>query len=298
MKIGIIILNYLNYWDTIECIESLEKDTYLEKRIIVVDNGSLNESWNMLSERYDNQNHIYLLKTEKNEGFARGNNKGIEYARNELDCEFVLLVNNDTIFTECDMIYKILCAYDTNIGVIGARIISANGLEQNPMLTSCDKNYVKTTVDRNQRFVYSICKKIWHKRFENVKGLIFFKRMILRQKVENRKIVEENQESLDLMLHGACILLTKDYFEFYPYLYPETFLYYEEHILTELTRKVGLKKKFINTTSIYHKEDQSSEAAFQNQYEIIHKYAQDSAQKCLELFDMDYHEVVEKFFEQ
>ena len=36
-KVAVVILNYLNYNDTLECIDSLMEEKYLEKEIIVVD---------------------------------------------------------------------------------------------------------------------------------------------------------------------------------------------------------------------------------------------------------------------
>ncbi len=63
-----------------------------------------------------------------------------------------------------------------------------------------------------------------------------------------------------------------------------------------LTQKVGFKKKLINTTSFYHKEEQSSEASFQNKSEVKQKYEMDSSEWCVELFDMEYQEVLSKYF--
>ena len=43
-KVYIIILNYNNYSDTLECIESVLKLNYASKKIIVIDNDSPNQS--------------------------------------------------------------------------------------------------------------------------------------------------------------------------------------------------------------------------------------------------------------
>ena len=86
-KVGIVILNYLNYKDTVDWVNSLLKDKYLEKEIIILDNHPENESkdflQNYLKTIFPN---IYFLENEKNDGFARGNNLGINFARKELDC--------------------------------------------------------------------------------------------------------------------------------------------------------------------------------------------------------------------
>ncbi|MFT9191410.1 MAG: glycosyltransferase, partial [Liquorilactobacillus sp.] len=41
-KMGIILLNYLNYEDTIECLNSLKAQTVKNISIVIVDNGSNN----------------------------------------------------------------------------------------------------------------------------------------------------------------------------------------------------------------------------------------------------------------
>lgn len=287
-RVGVVILNYLNYNDTIECVESLMSDTYGDKEVIIVDNGSSNESWEVLFDRYNGEESIYLIQSDKNEGFARGNNIGIVFARIKLGCNHVLLLNNDTIITENNMIQTLVDSHEENIG-----IIAANGYEQNPVMRECTKETVLERINY-QPPKPGIIKSSWlWKELKKFNALV-----LLKKKLFNREklLIQDSQESIDLMLHGACMFLTKDYFEYYPFLFPKTFLYYEENILLELTRKVGLTKKFINVTSIYHKEDQSSEMSFKNESSIKAEYELASAKRCLELFDMSYKEVISKYF--
>ena len=65
-KVGIVILNYLNYQDTIDCIDSLNIDLYNNKEIIIVDNYSKNESYNILNDLYKNNKHIHVIKNDCN----------------------------------------------------------------------------------------------------------------------------------------------------------------------------------------------------------------------------------------
>jgi len=43
-KVAIIILNYNNWQDTIECLESVLRNDYPNYQVIVVDNGSSDNS--------------------------------------------------------------------------------------------------------------------------------------------------------------------------------------------------------------------------------------------------------------
>lgn len=48
-KISIVVLNYLNYVDTIECVDSILEMKYKFEGIIIVDNNSKNKSYRVLN---------------------------------------------------------------------------------------------------------------------------------------------------------------------------------------------------------------------------------------------------------
>lgn len=99
-KVGIIIVNYNGYIDTIKCLNSLSELEYLNYEVYIIDNGSTNESYSNISEYIENNsiNNIHLIKSEINLGFSGGNNLGISIALEE-GSEYILLLNNDTIVT-------------------------------------------------------------------------------------------------------------------------------------------------------------------------------------------------------
>ena len=92
-KVSIIIVNWNGITDTIECLFSLEKLAYDNFEVIVVDNGSTDNSVSEIRKKFSN---VTTLETGKNLGFAGGNNVGIRYAlKNQAD--YILLLNNDTV---------------------------------------------------------------------------------------------------------------------------------------------------------------------------------------------------------
>lgn len=92
-KIYIIVLNWNGYNDTVECIESVKKIHYPDYKLIIVDNGSEDESEEKLRALYP---ELKLIQTGMNLGFTGGNNAGISYALDQA-ADFVVLLNNDTI---------------------------------------------------------------------------------------------------------------------------------------------------------------------------------------------------------
>lgn len=290
-KVAIVILNYMNYKDTIECVESVNLDNYPSKEIIIVDNGSANESREELEKRYKYDARIHLLLHDNNEGFARGNNLGIRYATDVLGCKFVLIVNNDTIFKDLNMLSTLINAYEPGVGVIGPRIISADGQEQNPAMIT-----VRTKWQQNLYYIKKITnykQSNWYQCLKKIK--------ISREKKKRQEIARNNRAftsrtSFDLVLHGACFLLTPDYFKYYPYLFPDTFLYYEEDILTILTRKVRLVKKFVHLTYIFHKEHQSTEMIFEKNDSRKAEYQINSIRMARKIYSLKYEKLMDMYF--
>ena len=92
-KVFVIILNWNGRDDTLECIASVKKIDYSNFEIVLVDNGSADDSVEAITKQYPD---VTLLQTGENLGYAGGNNVGINWAL-EKDADYILLLNNDTI---------------------------------------------------------------------------------------------------------------------------------------------------------------------------------------------------------
>jgi GT2 family glycosyltransferase len=118
-KISTIILNWNGLEDTIECIESLERLTYPNYEIIVVDNGSTDGSQEAIVKRFP---EVALLQNPENLGFAAGHGKGIRYASGE----YIAFLNNDTIVDPrwLDELIKPFLTTNQRIGATNSTTIS------------------------------------------------------------------------------------------------------------------------------------------------------------------------------
>lgn len=291
-KVAIVVLNYLNYTDTFECVESIAIDEYPDKQIIIVDNGSPNESQDRLVERFEHMSGVHLVFNNTNEGFARGNNLGIRYATDILGCSFVLLVNNDTVFQDPHMIKTLMEAYEPGVGVIAPRIIDLDGNEQNPM----SQHYIIRSKPMQDWYYMRRIAKLTFKRtrfYQLLRKLNIFTKL---KKTKVKQIPCQTINSLNMVLQGSCWLLSKDYFTYYPYLFPDTFLYYEETILTILTYKVGLTKKLVHTTHILHKEQMSSEMGYNNDKRIRTGFYLDGTKIAKQIYSLPYETLIDRYF--
>jgi len=118
--LSFILLNYNNSDYTIPCIDSIKRIMNVPHEIIVVDNGSTDDSLKRLSRI----SGITLVRNKTNRGFTGGNNDGVKVARGK----YVVILNNDTVLederiNEIPFILDSLGRYD----VIGGRLIGMDG---------------------------------------------------------------------------------------------------------------------------------------------------------------------------
>jgi GT2 family glycosyltransferase len=118
-KVTVIILNWNGKEDTLECLTSVKSISYINYNIIVVDNGSIDNSVSAIKSLFP---EATLLETGKNLGFAEGNNVGIRYAM-KTGADYIFLLNNDTV-VDINILNALVSASKkkNDQGIFGAKI--------------------------------------------------------------------------------------------------------------------------------------------------------------------------------
>lgn len=109
-SVSIVIPNYNGERYLKDCIEALREQSYLDFETILIDNASTDSSYEWLSD-YEN---IIFKRLDKNYGFSRAVNEGIQMARGK----YVLLLNNDTI-VERDFVKALVEAIEEDERIFG-----------------------------------------------------------------------------------------------------------------------------------------------------------------------------------
>lgn len=91
-RVTILIPNYNGKKWLKQCLPTVEKSTYPNKEILVINNGSTDDSAEFLRKNYPS---VKVLEIKKNRGYAGANNLGVKKALGK----YVLLLNNDTQVT-------------------------------------------------------------------------------------------------------------------------------------------------------------------------------------------------------
>lgn len=116
-RVSIIILCHNNLQFTQACLNSvLDKSDYPDTEVIMVDNASIDGTSEWLIQQQERQHSVKYIRSNKNLGFAGGNNLGIKAATGEI----IILLNNDTYVTKGwvrDLIRPLL--RDQKIGLAG-----------------------------------------------------------------------------------------------------------------------------------------------------------------------------------
>jgi GT2 family glycosyltransferase len=239
IDIGIIILNYNSYNDTINLVNSLQnQNNSITLEIVVVDNKSPNESVKHLKiiEAYKNVN---LLETKSNLGYARGNNFGLNYLYNNFNAEFVTILNNDVSINDNLIFSKLIDEYNSieNCGFISPIEVDSNGtinsycgrkrpsflmeiLNSFLLFTYLFPNISKYNIDIKKRrikvdiiagaFLFTKMKYFKQINFFDSGTFLFLEERILSKKVENSKREQFLITSINY-LHQTSLSINKTF---------------------------------------------------------------------------------------
>ena len=118
-RVSVIIVSYQNPDYLRQCLESVwERTSYPNLEVIVVDNASSAEVKEYLAQTARKERRLRVIFNESNLGFARANNIGIAAAL-ESGCEYLVLLNNDTIVTTGWLPKLVQYLRNERIGLVG-----------------------------------------------------------------------------------------------------------------------------------------------------------------------------------
>ncbi len=269
MKAAFVILHYLTASDTTACIESiLAILADHEAAIVVVDNHSANGSLETLQIRFDSHDRIHFVPLPENLGFAKGNNAGYQYAKQQLGASWIILINNDTLMVQPDFLKKIESEYQkTAFDVLGPDILTPDGRHQNPKaLHGYSSAALARKIKSTQRTL--LLNRIWlyealviWDQFRQNRHSPTGKRPVPPSS-NQQEMWQKRQENV--VLHGSCLILSPDYTAKFKGLYDGTFLYCEEEILWYIAQAESLKLVYNPDLKIQHLEDRSTTIQHQN----------------------------------
>lgn len=268
MDIAFVILHYIVAEETCDCVRSIiEKSGTQDYGIVIVDNASPNNSYQLLHEEYKGNDRIHLIKNEENLGFARGCNVGYQYAKNQLSAEFIVLLNNDTelvqrgFYEQINRLYK-----EEGYAVLGPLILNKDGkCTSSPaslsLRTDDELARLERAYRRELKFIKFGLSQKNYRRFYRFVGYIKNPAKILRKTIPITKDYFREQHK-NVRINGSCLVFSQEYIQKFDGLDNRTFMYFEEDILLLHIINNGLTLLYSPEVVIFHKEDSATDVVY------------------------------------
>lgn len=219
--VSIITVNFNGTELTRELLDSIFSNSYPNFEVIVVDNGSTTDPTPMLSGLFPS---VKFIRSERNLGFAGGNNLGLEHATGD----FIFFLNNDAELTD-GAVESLLDLFHTHprIGAASPKLCYYNVLAGDvpDCIQFAGSTKVHPLTGRNKTLGY-------------------------RQ--ADLGVFTQAQPSA--YCHGAAMMVPRKVIELVGPMSEDYFLYYEELDWCERIRRAGYEIWVDNRVRIYHKE--------------------------------------------
>lgn len=185
-------------------------------------------NFNIENKNLPANEQLTIIKNNQNYGFAEGNNIGIKYVLKNLDPDYILLLNNDTVVDNNFLTELVTNANQQNVGFLG------------PKVYYYDYNGRKDVINFAGGKLNTIKGSTRHLGFNEI------------DKGQHEKINEIDY------VQGCCILIKKKIFKEVGFLDINYFTYWEETDLCRRGFNKGYKSIYVPKAKIWHKVGSSN----------------------------------------
>jgi len=218
-----------------------------DRLILIVDNASINESFEQLKIAFSSDNMVEIVRSSKNGGYAKGNNYGLRYIE-KYNPKYVCIINNDVHF-DSGLVERLAKRYESipNAGIISPIQMLPSG---------------KKAVFRSLSFPT----------FKD-DCLSYLCRMRIKQPHE---YIEDpglsNLQSV-FIVPGAFLFVDYQRFASIGFFYEGTFLYGEERFLGSRVKDAGMQNYIVLDESYVHEHGTTinSSASKRKQYQLMYE---------------------------
>lgn len=215
----IVIVNWRNYTDTLECLRSVYKIDYRKYKVVLVDNESENDEARGLKSKFPK---LHLITNSTNKGFAAAANQGIKYAITK-GTDLILLLNNDTVVHARFLKHLIVSVLANPKSLLSSKIL-----------------YYKTN------------------KIQAMGGRLSVITGIPRMIGQGKTRIEVKKGFKPDFLSGCVLLISREAVKTVGLLDPEYFAYYEDVDYCFRARKAGFNLVVVDKSLVWHKGSQST----------------------------------------
>ena len=247
-KIGIVILNYNSYQDTINLVEALQLQSVAQSlHIIIVDNASPNASYDYLKPLEGQYHNLAVLQTGENLGYAKGNNVGLHYLDAHIQPEYVAIMNNDIILDD-NCLEKLIAKYQQ---LEVPAIIAPKQLD----------------IDKKEIPIFSM-----NTFLEDCLNLFYTIRLFHKRKIKRFKDSTGNKAMEVDIIPGSFMFSSLERFKALGFFYPNTFLFVEERFIAVAAQKKGWHNYIVLDQTYIHAHSKTINTVYGSvaKYELLY----------------------------
>lgn len=233
-KIIFLILNYNAYKLVEEAVNVLQLLSE-QIRILIVDNNSTDNSYQALKKIYKDVKNVQIKETNSNLGYARGNNFGFKYIKqNYDDVQYVVVMNPDIIVKDKETIISMYKFLENNNEYA---IASCQAIFNQEWRGFIDYGW-KYPTNKNLFWAGTWLGKL----FNHCVNIHYTTNEILN-----------NSFATKVDVVSGCFFMARLHdLEKVNWLDERTFLYYEENILSKKLESINKKEAVILNQFVYH----------------------------------------------
>lgn len=235
--IGVVIVSYKNLEGTVAFINEQLPKLCVPWKAIIVDNSPDERVGEMIAKRcggvllqypdwvINEQSRVYVVSTQKNLGFACGNNLGADILTRNFAVDYLLFSNDDIIINDALVVEKMLLEFGQrhDVAIVGPRIVGRDNRDQSP----------------HYRIITPLRQIGWNL-FRHFRWLA------------SSPAIEPPQSGYCYWVSGCFFLVRQSDFSAVGGFDSRTFLYSEEVILSERMKRIGKRSYFTADTSVVH----------------------------------------------
>jgi GT2 family glycosyltransferase len=236
--IGVVVLNYENFQETISCVDSVIKQQR-SIPIVVVDNQSPNNSFVLLIRHFSGNTNVTVLQAGRNGGYSAGNNIGIRAFRKR-GINNVIIATSDTRLESVDLIERCLAARDAGIAVVGPYVRSDKPGSDNPVMFRLSLQYIFAI---HLGKLWTLAKQAAQLNF-------------MKPRAADTSMPSDVTDVY--MVHGCFLFLSEHYLFAFGELDEDLFMYGEEDLISFNCIRRGLRVIYDPRMVVYHGDAKST----------------------------------------
>lgn len=279
-NLAIIILNYNTPKLTEVAVNSLLK---IEEglSIIIVDNSSTDNSFEYLTNVFSKNKNVYLIESKCNGGYAKGNNIGLRFAENINGIDSIGIMNPDVVIDRESLRLVFESLINDSVGLATARTIYCGKRSE---INECAWKFgtlLRWVID------VTIIGAFIRRVLKNGKFVDYFKYGYDRKYYNNLLV------PVDVV--QGCFFLTKiktmkeiNGFD------ENTFLYYEEYILSKKIKSVGKGNFVVTNAWIEHNHKNKNDNLKNKKNKLFHMTCEFNSRKYYFLNYTKYNSLIKK----